>query len=73
MRVYFQVKRAQRCEKIRTYNFHQNRVTDHRLQVTMHDMEHFHSGQLLDNLHQKFRLHDAIEKIKQTLQFHAVS
>jgi peptide chain release factor 1 len=35
-----------RSEKIRTYNFPQNRVTDHRIGFTMHQLEQFMDGKL---------------------------
>jgi len=41
-----QIGRAQRAEKIRTYNFPQNRVTDHRIKKTFHNIEEIMEGNL---------------------------
>jgi peptide chain release factor 1 len=41
-----QVGSGDRSEKIRTYNFPQSRVTDHRVNVTSHQLEGFMQGQL---------------------------
>ncbi|MEE9532806.1 MAG: peptide chain release factor 1, partial [Acidimicrobiia bacterium] len=35
-----------RSEKIRTYNFPQNRITDHRIGLTIHKLEHVLEGNL---------------------------
>jgi peptide chain release factor 1 len=35
-----------RSEKIRTYNFKENRVTDHRINLTLYDLEATLGGQL---------------------------
>ncbi len=35
-----------RSERIRTYNFPQSRITDHRIGLSLHDMEGFMSGEL---------------------------
>jgi peptide chain release factor 1 len=37
---------GERSEKIRTYNFPQNRVTDHRAGVTLHKLEQVLEGDL---------------------------
>ncbi len=37
---------GERSEKIRTYNFPQSRVTDHRINQTMHNLEEFLDGKL---------------------------
>lgn len=41
-----QVGTGERSEKIRTYNFPQNRVTDHRIGLTLHKLEHVLEGNL---------------------------
>ena len=41
-----QVGTGDRSEKIRTYNFPQNRVTDHRIGVTSYNLERFLMGEL---------------------------
>jgi len=41
-----QVKSGERSEKIRTYNFPQNRVTDHRINFTIYDLENIMEGEL---------------------------
>ena len=41
-----QVGTGERSEKIRTYNFPQSRVTDHRIKVTSHDLEGVLAGSI---------------------------
>ena len=41
-----QVGTGERSEKIRTYNFSQSRVTDHRLNLTLHKLERILDGEL---------------------------
>src|SRR6266581_6583821 len=41
-----QVGTGERSEKIRTYNFPQNRVTDHRIEVTLYNLSAFIEGDL---------------------------
>lgn len=45
-----QIGQAERSEKIRTYNFPQTRITDHRIGVSIHDLDGFFSGRLIDSL-----------------------
>ena len=39
-----------RSERIRTYNFPQGRVTDHRINLTLHKLEEFMEGQIFDDI-----------------------
>lgn len=41
-----QIGRAKRAEKIKTYNFPQNRLTDHRIKKTWHNLEEIMKGKL---------------------------
>ena len=41
-----QIGGGQRSEKIRTYNFPENRVTDHRIKLTVHQLDRVLEGQL---------------------------
>jgi len=41
-----QVGSGDRSEKIRTYNFPQNRITDHRVNVTLHQLDRFMEGEI---------------------------
>ena len=39
-----------RSERIRTYNFPQGRVTDHRINLTIHKLEEFLEGEAFDEM-----------------------
>jgi peptide chain release factor 1 len=43
-----QIGSGERAEKIRTYNFPENRVTDHRLKLTLHQLDRVLEGDLLE-------------------------
>jgi len=45
-----QVGTGDRSERIRTYNFPQTRVTDHRINLTLHKLDRVLSGEALDEL-----------------------
>lgn len=52
-----------RSEKIRTYNYPQNRVTDHRIQLTLHSLEQIMDGEL-DELVGALRSHHQAEQLR---------
>jgi peptide chain release factor 1 len=58
-----QIGTAQRSEKIRTYNFPQNRVTDHRIPYTTHRINEILDGDL-DEIIDKLLEKDLIEKLE---------
>lgn len=63
-----QVRSGDRSEKIRTYNFPQNRVTDHRIGLTLYNLSNIMEGQL-DELIEQLKLADKAEKL-QAAEFH---
>jgi peptide chain release factor 1 len=54
-----------RSEKIRTYNFPQNRVTDHRIGLTLHQLDFVMDGKL-EPIVEALTTHYQTEKLKQT-------
>jgi len=59
-----QVGSGDRSEKIRTYNFQQGRVTDHRIGLTIHRLQEILDGQL-DEVVNSLIAHNQAEKLKQ--------
>ena len=55
---------GERSEKIRTYNFPQNRITDHRIQLTLHSLDRVMEGELGD-LFTALRSHHQAELMHQ--------
>ncbi len=60
-----QVGTGERSEKIRTYNFKENRVTDHRVSLTLHSLPEILDGDL-DNFHTALIAQDAAESLTTT-------
>jgi peptide chain release factor 1 len=58
-----QVKSGDRSEKIRTYNFPQDRVTDHRIGLTRHNLQKFMDGDIQDVI-DALRTHYQAEALK---------
>jgi len=61
-----QIKTAERSEKIRTYNFPQNRVTDHRIDYTSYRLKEILDGDL-DELVSKLLEFELTETAKRIL------
>jgi peptide chain release factor 1 len=57
------VKRGDRSEKIRTYNFPQNRVTDHRIGVTLYNLAEIIDGKI-DDLIEQLKIADRAERLR---------
>ena len=58
-----QVKSGDRSDKIRTYNFPQNRVTDHRIGLTLYNLAEIIEGRL-DELVEALKIADRAEKLR---------
>jgi peptide chain release factor 1 len=59
------VSTGDRSAKIRTYNFPQNRLTDHRINLTLYSLDRVINGDL-DELVEALSLADLNERVKQT-------
>jgi peptide chain release factor 1 len=59
-----QVGTGDRSEKIRTYNYSQGRVTDHRINYTMYQIESFMNGNL-DDMLEALNSYDRAERLKE--------
>ena len=58
-----QVGSGDRSQKIRTYNYPQNRLTDHRINLTLYDLDHVLEGKI-GGLIQSLIKADQLEKMK---------
>ena len=59
-----QIGTGDRSERIRTYNFPQGRVTDHRINLTLHKLEEFLTGEIHEEMNQQLRLKDQNLKLE---------
>ena len=59
-----QIGTGDRSERIRTYNFPQGRVTDHRINLTLHKLEEFLSGDIHEEMNENLRLKDQDLKLQ---------
>jgi len=62
-----QVGTGERSEKIRTYNFRENRITDHRFHYTMHQLTNALDGDIGDLIEQAVA-HEQAEKLKESTE-----
>ena len=53
-----------RSERIRTYNFPQGRVTDHRINLTLHKLDEFLEGEVFDEMNEALTLQAQEESLK---------
>jgi peptide chain release factor 1 len=57
---------GERAEKVRTYNYPQNRITEHRLQLTLYKLDRFIHGDL-DEVLVPLRTHHQAERLHREL------
>ena len=59
-----QIGTGDRSERIRTYNFPQGRVTDHRINLTLHKLDEFLGGEVHEEMNESLRLREQDLKLK---------
>ena len=59
-----QIGTGDRSERIRTYNFPQGRVTDHRINLTLHKLDEFLTGEIHEEMNHELRLREQDIKLK---------
>ncbi len=62
---HFKIGSAGRSERIRTYNFAQGRVTDHRCNFTKHDIESVMNGECLEEFQAAMKQELILQAIKE--------
>ena len=53
-----------RSERIRTYNFPQGRVTDHRINLTLHKLDEFMEGEIFDEITENLQLYSQEQELR---------
>jgi peptide chain release factor 1 len=59
-----QIGNADRSEKIRTYNFPQGRITDHRINHSLFNIEAFFQGKTLEEFIQRLKLQEETRNLE---------
>ena len=59
-----QIGTGDRSERIRTYNFPQGRVTDHRINLTLHKLDEFLKGEIHQEINDQLRLKEQSLKLE---------
>jgi peptide chain release factor 1 len=62
-----QIGSGDRSERIRTFNYPQSRVTDHRINYSYHSVDDFLSGEGLAEIIDKLRHQDRLDRMANTL------
>ena len=62
-----QVSTGDRSAKIRTYNFPQSRLTDHRINLTLYNLEDIMKGEI-DEVIEALRVEDNLEKLNAIME-----
>ena len=60
-----QIGSGDRSERIRTYNFPQGRVTDHRINLTLHKLDEFLSGEIHEEMNDGLRMREQDLKLQE--------
>ena len=58
------IGKGDRSERIRTYNWPQNRVTDHRINLTLNKLKEFMEGEIFDEMFENLSLQAQEEELK---------
>lgn len=63
-----QIGSGERNEKFRTYNYNQNRVTDHRYNITIYNLMNFINGDMEEMLEKIHKAHEETQNIENTIE-----